>query len=235
MASTFSEKAELIHLYHASEETICVIPCGVDTELFCLQEKTLARKMLGLGAEKIVLFVGRIEPLKGIENLIKALALIPNSYSVRLLIIGGDDNSKPEIDRLIHLAQTLNIAEKVQFLGAISQEYLPQYHSASDVVTVTSYYESFCLVILEALACGTPVVATKVGVALEIFNKTYNGLMLKDNSPNNIAKGISFALDSTFDKQMLRDIVLKYRWQRVVEQIESEYRKMVLMIYRRWQ
>ncbi|MCL2615977.1 MAG: glycosyltransferase, partial [Dehalococcoidia bacterium] len=152
ISSTALEKAALVRLYGADESKISVVPCGVNTELFQPQDKAEARKILGLGDGKILLFVGRIEEIKGIVNLIQALGMLPLDDCPLLLIIGGDEHSRPMVIRLKATAGMLGIKDNVKFLGSVAQGLLPSYYSAADAVVVASYYESFCLVILEALA-----------------------------------------------------------------------------------
>ena len=111
----------------------------------------------------MVLSVGRIEPLKGIDILIRAVANLENSSDTRLLIVGGDSSSDPEARRLRGVASAAGIDDEVTFTGKVSQSELPTYYNAADVFVLPSYYESFGLVALEAMACGVPVIASRVG------------------------------------------------------------------------
>jgi len=163
IAPTEKEKEKLIRHYGASPEKISVVPCGVSLEQFKPLDKAWAKQYLGFGNDKIILFVGRIDPLKGIDKLIKALPYLQNIQGLRLVVIGGGEHSQREIEQLQKLACNLKIQDSVTFLGLIKHEQLPYFYSAADACVIPSYYESFGLVALESLACGTPVVATDVG------------------------------------------------------------------------
>jgi len=229
ISSTALEKAALERFYTADSRKISIVPCGVNTELFRQYEKVVARNKLGFGSEKIVLFVGRIEAIKGIDNLIWAFSLLPKDNRVRLLIVGGDEYSRTEVARLEALAADLGVGAGVEFVGAVAQELLPLYYSAADVSAVASYYESFCLVILESLACGTPVVSTRVGVAPSVIQDGCNGLLVDDNSPQKLAFGLMTVLHSMqYDVSTVRYSVLDYDWEQVSRSVESEYNRLLI-------
>ena len=229
IASTEHERKELGSLYNADMSRISVIPCGVDTELFHPHDKEAARNALGFDAGRIILFVGRVEQLKGIDNLIRALGLLPSDTHARLLVIGGDEYSQPDVLRLKTLAADIGVSQEVVFLGPVAQKVLPLYYSAADVSVVSSYYESFCLVILEALACGTPVLSTNVGVAPSIIRDRRNGLLIGDNSPQIMAAGLMDMLyNGSYESGEIRQSVTGYSWDDVTHRIEAEYGRMLL-------
>jgi D-inositol-3-phosphate glycosyltransferase len=228
IASTQKEKEELILHYHASPERISVIPCGVNLELFQPTDKALAKQQLGFSDSKIILSVGRIEPLKGINQLLKAMSYLPNIQGVRLVIIGGDEHSQYELDRLQKLAAELHIQNSVTFLGLIKQEHMPYFYSAADVCVIPSYYESFGLVALESLACGTPVVATDVGDLKNIIRQGKTGYVVVDNAPPRLADKIALLLakpnDDTRFALSLRTSVSEFSWANVAKAISQEFR-----------
>jgi D-inositol-3-phosphate glycosyltransferase len=191
IVATEKEKQSIVRYYGALPDKIGVVPCGVNMDLFRPADRTAARQELRLTDEKILLFVGRIDPLKGIDRLLKALPLLPSREGLKLVIIGGDENSRPEINKLKKLAGELKIRDSVRFEGLIKHERLPHYYSAADVCIVPSYYESFGLVALESLACGTPVVATDVGDMKNIIRSGETGYLVADNAPEKIAGGIA--------------------------------------------
>jgi D-inositol-3-phosphate glycosyltransferase len=195
IVATEKEKQDLISYYGAKAEKVGVVPCGVNMELFRPIDKAFARQTLGLKADKILLFVGRIDPLKGIDKLIKTIPLLKNQGNLKLVVVGGDENSRLELDELKQLAVQLNIQEAIDFRGLVKQEQLPYFYSAADVCIVPSYYESFGLVPLEALACGTPVVATDVGDLKHIIKQGETGYIVADNSPERLAIGINSILN----------------------------------------
>ncbi|MFC2022384.1 glycosyltransferase, partial [Chloroflexota bacterium] len=182
IAPTEKEKEDLILHYGASPQRIGVIPCGVNLELFQPMDREMAKQQLGFVDDKIILFVGRIEPLKGIDQLLKAMPYLQNTQGTRLVIIGGDENSQYEMERLQGLSHNLHIQDSVTFLGLVKHERLPYFYSAADVCVVPSYYESFGLVALESLACGTPVVTTDVGDLKSIIRQGETGYVVTDNA-----------------------------------------------------
>ncbi|MBN1161756.1 MAG: glycosyltransferase [Dehalococcoidales bacterium] len=228
IVATEKEKQQLIDYYGAVPEKVGVVPCGVNMGLFKPIDKASARVKLGLADEKIVLFVGRIDPLKGIDKLIYSMSLLKNIDKVRLMVVGGDENSKPELVKLKKLADALNIGEHVDFRGLVTQEQLPYYYSSADICVVPSYYESFGLVPLESLACGTPVVATDVGDLKGIIKHGETGYILKDNSPGEIARAISRQLSlpvkDTESIMSIRASVSKWGWGNITEKIAGEMR-----------
>jgi len=226
IVATEKEKQALIDFYGALPEKVGVVPCGVNMEIFQLVDKTVARQKLGFTGEKIVLFVGRIDPLKGIDKLIRSMPLIKNLDKVKLVVVGGDENSRPELEKLKRLACELNIENSIDFRGLVKQEQLPYFYSAADVCVVPSYYESFGLVPLESLACGTPVVATNVGDLKNIIRRGDTGYILKDNSPEELARGISSLLSST-SKDIesvlsIRASVCRWDWTNIAKSIAGE-------------
>ena len=223
IAATRHEKKALVERYGARPERIQVIPCGVNLELFQPVERALARQRLGLDGQKLILFVGRMEPIKGIDQLLKALPQLPDSERVRLLIIGGDDHSLYELERLKALARASRIESRVTFVGSVKQEQLPYFYSAADVCVSPSYHESFGLVPLEALACGTPVVATDVGAMRSIIRNEEMGYVVADNSPRRLAAKIALILArpqmDASAVQTIRDSVSRFSWTRTASAI----------------
>ena len=148
-----------------------------------------SRAALGLGGGRTILAVAqRIEPLKGLDVIIEALPLLDDMGETRFLIVGGDENSGPEIARLQGVAAGLGVGDRVTFAGAVSQDELPAYYSASDVCVLPSYYESFGLAALESLACGTPVVASRVGGPMSFIVDGVNGYLVPERSAGTYAR-----------------------------------------------
>ena len=228
IVATEKEKQDLVRYYGARREKIGVVPCGVNMELFKPVDKTAARQKLGLTDDKILLFVGRVDPLKGIDQLLRAIPLLKNRDGLRLIVIGGDENSRVEGSKLQKLSAELNIREQVTFQGLIKQEQLPYFYSAADACIVPSYYESFGLVPLESLACGTPVVATDVGDLKNIIRQGETGYIVADNSPDKLAKSIA-ALLTKPRRDMesglsIRASVSPWDWANIAEQVAGEMR-----------
>jgi len=231
VAATEREKEDLIWHYGASPETISVIPCGVNLELFQPMDKRTAKQQLGLGDDKSILFVGRVEPLKGIDKLLMAMTYLQNNQKLRLLVIGGDENSRHEMERLQRLCRELHIRDSVTFLGVIRQEELPRFYSAADVCVVPSYYESFGLVALESLACGTPVVATRVGGTESIIRQGKTGYVVLDNAPHRLADKIGLLLsrpnNNADSVNLIRASVAGFGWSIIAETMVTECRALL--------
>ena len=173
-AASPMEKAQMVIRYGATPGKIAVVPLGVDRDLFHPIPQEQAKAFIDVPTDKhIVLYVGRIEPLKGVDTLLRAMHRVFDAWPdaadcVNLAVIGGDANvpreqMSAEMVRLHDLSIDLGLENLTAFLGRRRQEMLPYYYSAADVVVIPSYYESFGLVALEAMSCGTPVIASRVG------------------------------------------------------------------------
>jgi D-inositol-3-phosphate glycosyltransferase len=227
IASTVKGKEDLIDYYDASPEAIRVIPCGVNLDLFRPIKRDIARRYLGLKGERIVLFVGRIIPLKGIDNLLKAMSHLKRKQETKLVVIGGDEHSRAEMQRLKDLSRSLKIHESVIFIGPVKQEILPFFYSAADLCVVPSHYESFGLVVLESLACGSPVVATEVGGAESIIRQGETGYVVTENDSCHLADKMALLLSTPSRNREVVDraraSVTRYSWSNITEAIIGEY------------
>ena len=140
--------------------------------------------------------VGRIQRLKGLEVLLRAFARMSDP-DTRLVVVGGQRGTgqeSREISRLQHLAVKLDVADRTSFVGAVSHEQLPLYYSSADITVMPSSYESFGLVAVESLACGTPVVATRVGGLTSIVRDGETGFLTPPGNPTRLAARIRQAL-----------------------------------------
>ena len=201
VANTDQEAQELIELYQADPKRVRVINPGVDLEHFVLGDKTQARESLGISNQKkILLFVGRIQPLKAPDVLLKAAAeLVLNNPELRkdliVAICGGPSGSGlEEPEALQRLANELGITDLVRFIPPINRESLVTWFQAADVCAVPSYSESFGLVALEAQACGTPVIAARVGGLSTTVADGVSGLLVDGHDPTTWAAAINRVL-----------------------------------------
>jgi D-inositol-3-phosphate glycosyltransferase len=226
VAPTRRERERLMRCYGASAEKIGVVPCGVNLDFFFPIEQMTAREKLGFDPDDtLLLYVGRFEPLKGLKRLLEAMAYLDHRPRVRLLIIGGDGYDDPEFKYLRQVAADCGIEDKVVFAGGIEQEFLPPYYGSADALVIPSYYESFGLVGLEALACGRPVISTPVGAMEGLIRQNKTGQLVNDTTPQSLALGIesiiSDAKVSSADR--IRKSVLEYSWSNVASAIVEEY------------
>ncbi len=231
IAATEQERADLINYYQAPPGRVAVVPCGVNLELFRNIGKELARCYLGLDNRPTILFVGRIEALKGIDDLLRAVSCLQGYQGIRLVVVGGDEQSQPELDRLRKLAFSLDIGNSVDFIGMVDQQELPYYYNAADACVIPSYYESFGLVALESLACGTPIVATRVGIIETLFKYHNAGYIVDGHEPSHLAEGIVSVLSNPgLCAEIARDsqvMVGNFGWMEVARDINKQYQVML--------
>jgi D-inositol-3-phosphate glycosyltransferase len=238
VAATPLERAQMVWLYSADASKISVVPAGVDLDLFRPVPPGEAKRFLGLPAtRRIVLFVGRIEPLKGIDTLLQAMALVVPEIpcwqeDLSVIIIGGAPGAgieqvDAEMARLERLRAELGIQELVTFQGARDQDTLVYYYSAADMVVMPSHYESFGMVALEAMACGTPVVASKVGGLAYNVQDGQTGFLVPDRNPEALADRIQLLLCDDALRQQLGSQAAhwaqRFGWPVVANQIVDLY------------
>jgi D-inositol-3-phosphate glycosyltransferase len=230
IAATDLERAQLVREYGASFLRIAVIPCGVDTTLFAPGDPERARTALGLGGGPIVLYVGRITPIKGLEPLLDAVAhLRARQRPVRLLIIGGDaDDSLDGHEASVReRAERLGLGEAVVFLGPQRQSDLRGYYVGADVVVMPSYYESFGMVALEAMACGRPVIGSRVGGLATTVRDGITGFLVPEGDAVALADRIEAVVgDAALRARLGREGVrwaAQHRWPCVAEAVCREY------------
>jgi len=199
---TPSEEDSLMSEYGVPREKIRVIPAGVDLELFRPMNKEEARERLGLGfgKERILLFVGRPDPIKGLDLLLQAVSMVQEGMRPRVVVVGGSPEEGREIFAFMKMAEKLGLGKLVSFVGAVPQGDLPLYYNAADVCAMPSYYESFGLVALEALACEVPLVASNVGIAQTLIKDGENGFLVPGHSPEPFAN----LLERLFHDPLLR-------------------------------
>lgn len=229
VAASLDERKQLLRLYNADHERIEVIPCGIDASQFRPLDKDASRRSLGFPERKLVLFVGRIEPLKGIDLLLGAVGGLEDARDLRVVVIGGDSHSVEEIGRLRGLAGQLGIGDRVNFLGAIEHDKLPLYYSAATVCVVPSYYESFGIAALEALACGTPVIASKVGGLDDIIHDGETGYLIPWHCPEPFAERLELLLGNERLQRTMGEaahaFARDFTWSAIAERILALYNK----------
>ena len=240
VAATPAEVAQLHWLYGAEPDKISVIPPGVDLERFQPIDPKTAKTTVGISCgDTNILFVGRIEPLKGVDTLLRAMALIQKRcpHAVEdtcVAIIGGDplsDDPDEEMARLQALRAELEIHDLVTFLGSKDQEILPNYYAAAEMVVMPSHYESFGMVALEAMAMGTPVIASEVGGLAYLVQDGVNGFHVPSRDPEALAERMFTLLNDENCRQLLgrqaRAYAQKYDWSIITERMVGLYGKVL--------
>ena len=239
VVATLAELTQLRFLYKANDRKLVVIPPGVDVCHFYPIPADEAKMYVGLKPEdRMVLFVGRIEPLKGVDTLIQAMSCLQwkEERPVHLAIIGGDPAASPEemsaeMARLQKLCDDLAVGQTVVFLGKRDQDKLPYYYSAAELVVMPSHYESFGMVALEAMACGTPVIASEVGGLAYLVRNGETGFTIPDQEPETLCEKISWLLnDHHLHETMSRRAVeyaQDYAWEKIAKQIVDVYKSLL--------
>ncbi len=229
IAATPAEKSQLIEYLDADAAKIAIVPPGVDLSRFQRIDKREAKARVDIPCgEHTILFAGRIEPLKGIDTLLRAMSILQERHpqavkNTTVAIIGGDpwaDTLDAEMARLQALRQQLEIHDLVTFLGAKNQEVLPDYYAVADMVVMPSHYESFGMVALEAMAVGTPVIASEVGGLAHLIQHTINGFHVPSRDPEALAERILQLLQAPDLRQQLGDhawvYAQQYAWEKIV-------------------
>ena len=221
------ERGNMIDFYEAPGDRIQVIPCGVDMDVFKPMPRDEARRELGLGDENVLLYVGRVQPLKGPELLLESVARLDLNEGLKVLIVGGDVTGDEEVTKVRRLAGELGIDHLVSFEGTVPHRRLVHYYNAADLCVVPSFYESFGLVAAEAMACGTPVVATAVGGLPETVKDGLNGSLVRDRNPEVLAEKISLLLNDVRLRGLLasraRESVAALDWPTVAGRVAGLY------------
>jgi D-inositol-3-phosphate glycosyltransferase len=230
LASSPDEAAQLERLYGAVPERIEVVPPGVDHHLFSPGDQRRARAELGLGDGSVLLFVGRIQPLKGADVAVRALAALRNgSEPPTLLLVGGPSGPDGEVElaRLHDLVVALGLREQVRFLPPQPHGQLAAFYRAADVCLVPSRSESFGLVALEAAACGTPVVAAAVGGLRSLVSHGVSGYLVEGRDPDAYAAYVAKLLrDPTMAADMRTEATARaqrYRWSITAARLRRLY------------
>ena len=234
VAATPAEQAQLQWLYNTDLRKVVVIPPGVDISHFYSIPADEAKAFIGIPpCERMLLFVGRIEPLKGIDTLIEALAIMHKSeLKVCLSVIGGDMGDNPqavntEMSRLQALREQFGLEDMIAFLGQRAQKTLPYYYSAAEAVVLPSHYESFGMVALEAMACGTPVVASQVGGLAFLIQDGITGYTVPVDEPPALAERLTTLISNQELRKRMGDnaanLARQYRWEIIAEKIYRLY------------
>jgi D-inositol-3-phosphate glycosyltransferase len=230
VAASVAERAYLVRHAGADPERIAVVPCGVDTELFTPGDAGDARRALGLSGDPLILYVGRLAPIKGLETLLDAIAVLARrGRHVRLAVVGGEADEPldgHEAGLRARIA-ALGIGDLVSFVGPQPQDSLRTHYVAADVTVLPSHYESFGMVALEAMACGSAVVASRVGGLTTTVRDGVTGFLVSEGDVNALAGRLETLLgDPDLRWRLGREGVrwaAQHRWPCVAEAICREY------------
>jgi D-inositol-3-phosphate glycosyltransferase len=189
LANAAAEATELVHHYGADRSRIEIVPPGVDHAFFSPGDRSGARAALAVGDHPVLLFVGRIQPLKGLDVAVQALASMENRDAV-LVAVGGTSGPAGDahLADVTEMAHELGVAHRIRLVPAQPHHLLSTFYRAADAVLVPSRSESFGLVALEAAACGTPVIATSVGGLQTLVHHGESGFLVAGRDPERFAR-----------------------------------------------
>jgi D-inositol-3-phosphate glycosyltransferase len=231
VANTRDEARELIELYDAAPDRVEVVPPGVDLDVFTPggpDGRRAARRRLGLPQDRsLLLFVGRIQPLKAPDVLVRAVAELVAADPARhddlmVAVVGGPSGTgleRPE--QLQLLTRDLGLEYVVRFRPPAPRQVLADWYRAADLVVVPSHNESFGLVAVEAQACGTPVVATRVGGLLTAVRDGETGCLVTGHDPRDWAHALASLLDDGARRRGMQAAAVRhaarFSWEATVE------------------
>ena len=239
IASTEAELEQFQSIAAIEPDRVSIIEPGVDTSHFYPIPADEAREFVGVQDDdrRIILFVGRIEPLKGLDSLLRAVSIIESHgvSDLHLMVIGGEPEApaeelSAEMNRLRELTEELGIDEQVTFLGKRDQDVLQYFYSAAEIVVMPSHYESFGLVALESMACGTPVVASETGGLVFLVKDGETGLHVPTAAPEALAEKLELLLE---DPELLQRLGAQaeqyaqgFSWGGVADRTINLYREL---------
>ena len=196
IALSTTESIDIRDMYQISQKKIMVFPPGVDLASFSPVNKSFAKQKLSMKNKKNVLFVGRIDPIKGIEILLEMAKILKAKFQYKLLIVGGGSINSKELIELKTKIDINGLSNYVELIGSVPHQQLKFFYSAVDVFVLTSFYESLGFVLLESMACATPVVASNVGGIPTIIQDSVNGFLIDGNNAESFAEKVGELLDN---------------------------------------
>lgn len=231
MASTPAEAEELLEFYGADPNRLCTSPPGVDHRVFKPGSQVGARRRLGLGDGPILLFVGRIQPLKGADVAVAALDLVQRRHpETTLVIVGGPSGSNgiEELHRLRQMAVASGVASRVRFVNPLPHGLLADVYRSADLLLVPSRSESFGLAAAEAQACGVPVVAARTGGLVYVVDDGTSGILVDGWDPADYAEAALRLIDDpelmAKMGQAATDWAKRFSWEDTVKRYLELYR-----------
>ncbi|UBF27715.1 glycosyltransferase family 1 protein [Kovacikia minuta CCNUW1] len=236
VVATSPQEEEMLRTLVSQQGCIEVIPCGTDISTFHTIPKAEARAKLGLKQnEAIILYVGRFDPRKGIETLVRACAELKDHTNLRLVIVGGSEPGSvdgEERERIERIVAELGLTEQTLFAGRVGHDLLPLYYTAADVSVIPSHYEPFGLVAIEAMACGTPVVASDVGGLKFSVVPEETGLLVPPQDVDGFAQAIDRILsDEIWARKLRKQASLRvqqnFSWSGVAVHLSNLYRHLL--------
>ena len=240
LVSSTREKEKITSSHAVPRDKVTLLPCGVDTKVFRPLSSHQLKNYIPIPDKNFILYVGRIDPIKGIDTLIKAMALVKanlhKNHTLQLLVIGGDlknaaQSRHSQLNKLKRLTKSLQLDDTVTFLGAQPQDLLPHYYSAAEACVLPSRYESFGMVALEAMACGTPAIITTAAGISSFIQDGSTGFLVPVEDETALAETILRVVYLNSSKQHLSRTVRKramdFTWNSIANQVHSLYNSLI--------
>lgn len=240
IAECRQDREDLLNLYGAGPERIRIIPCGFDSAELWPVERCVARRVLGFApGERIVASIGRLVPRKGVDVAIRAIGRLSRDHGVdaRLVVVGGESElpcptATPEIARLHRIAVEEGVDDRVMFTGSCRRQLLRYYYSAADVFVTTPWYEPFGITPVEAMACGTPVVGTRVGGIQTTIRHGRTGFLVPPRDAGALAARLVELLRAPELRRALGEAGREranrhFTWSQVADRVELLYGQVI--------
>lgn len=233
ISTSAEEKESLTDETGVPSENVKVIYPGINKNVFFpAWDKDILSEIGCVEGDRILLYVGRIEPVKGLMSVIEAFEILKNKRSdlsrrLKLVVIGGGEKNRDfeknrEVRRIKQAIQVKNLEKNVIFLGSKRQNQLKKFYTAADALIVPSLYESFGLVVLEALACGTPILVSQIGKMKTIVEEGMNGFCFQPNKSEALAACVEYFYRHKHElwsaRKIRRDIIEKFSWEKTGEE-----------------
>ena len=232
VANSENEQEQLHHLYGANVDRVEIVPLGVEQALFSPGNPNAAKDALGLPTGPILLFIGRLQSLKGVDVAISTLRAMDHENAM-LVIVGGASGQEGSLyeSEIRNLANNLPAGKKVAFIPPQPHHILSTYYRAADIVIVPSRSESFGLVALEAAACGVPVVASSVGGLQNLIEDGKTGLLIEGWDPVEYAQAVDYLLSNPFKTTEIAmnavDRAQTYTWGQTATRLQEIYQSVL--------
>ena len=242
IATNPQERDDLIELYHTDPEKITIIPCGVNLDLFQPLSQEESKKEIAFSTDDfLITYVGRLEERKGIDTLLEAISLVDNP-GIQVVIVGGPPTDKPFLSwaelseepyqKYMAKIEQYGIEKQVTFTGGKHQDQLSKYYSAADVTIIPSYYEPFGMTAIEAMACGSSVIASRVGGLKSTVVENKVGTLFEPKNATQLAEKIKIVFDQPLmNAEMKRNtrpyVEENFSWKTVAKSIAGVYQELL--------
>ena len=242
IATNPQEKEDLVELYHTDPEKIVIIPCGVNLDLFQPLSQEESKKEIAFSTDDfLITYVGRLEERKGIDTLLEAIYLADNP-SIQAVIVGGPPTDKPFLSwaelseepykNYMAMIEQYGIEKQVTFTGGKSQDQLSKYYSAADITVIPSYYEPFGMTAIEAMACGSSVIASRVGGLKTTVKENQVGALFEPRNATQLAEKIKIVFDQPSMNAELKKnsrpyVEENFSWKSVAKSMAVVYQELL--------